>query len=103
MAVKHDPSLERVHRPLDGLDAVNNPVVEHEQLIKLRRHLLHAGKGIGLSAIARRFPGRISGQINPATVFRWATAGCRTASGSRVKLETVRVGARLLSSEAALG
>ena len=63
---------------------------------------IRSGQGIGLAAVGRKFPGRSGGQTNACTVYRWATNGCRAANGTRVKLETVRVGSRLLTSEPAL-
>ena len=60
-----------------------------------------AGQVLKLSDVAKRFPGRTEGVVNPATVHRWATHGI-TVNGQRVKLETCRVGRRLLTSEPAL-
>lgn len=60
-----------------------------------------AGQALSLAQVARKFPGRSKGNVDPATVYRWSTHGveCR---GQRVKLETCRVGRRLLTSEPAL-
>jgi hypothetical protein len=59
---------------------------------------IHAGLGIGLAAVAKKFPGRGGGSVNAATVFRWCTSGCRGTNSDRVRLEHVRVGSRIVTS-----
>jgi hypothetical protein len=64
---------------------------------------IEAGDGLSLTAAARMFPGcRGAAAVNPATIFRWATKGVRLPSGTRLKLEAVRVGNRWLTSRAAV-
>lgn len=62
---------------------------------------VQSGKGIPLSKAAELVPGA-SGHVNPCTVFRWAENGCLASDGSRVKLESVRVGGRIFTSAAAI-
>jgi hypothetical protein len=64
---------------------------------------IQAGGGLSLSAAGRLFPGHRGGEsVDPSTVFRWVTKGTRTAGGSVVKLEAVRVGGRWLTSRGAV-
>jgi hypothetical protein len=61
------------------------------------------GGGLSLSAAGRLFPGhRQNGSIHSSTVFRWVTAGAKTAAGQVVRLEAVRVGRRWLTSRGAI-
>jgi hypothetical protein len=58
---------------------------------------------IPLGVAANYFPGaRGADRVNPATVFRWCVRGTRTADGRLVKLESLRVGCRLLTSRQAV-
>lgn len=58
---------------------------------------------VGLTAVAKRFPGRNPGRpLNKTSVFRWATKGCRAADGSVAVLESVRIGSRLLTTWSAV-
>jgi hypothetical protein len=57
---------------------------------------------IGFAAAARRLPAlRGDRPVNPSTIFRWATAGVRSAAGI-VRLEAMRLGGRWLTSVEAL-
>jgi hypothetical protein len=58
---------------------------------------IRSGNGVGLSQVAREFPGR-RGHVDPATVFRWTRSGSRAADGSRVVLESIRVGSKITTS-----
>lgn len=40
--------------------------------------------------------------VHPATCYRWAFDGCLNRRGERVKLETIRIGGRIFSTESAL-
>ena len=56
-----------------------------------------------LSQAARLFPGhRGAKSTSRVTVGRWITRGNRTADGSRVKLEGVRVGSSWMTSREAV-
>jgi hypothetical protein len=58
---------------------------------------------LSLAQAAARFPGhRGAKRLHPATLTRWILAGVKGLDGRRVKLDAVRVGARWLTSEAAL-
>jgi hypothetical protein len=64
---------------------------------------IQAGDGLSLSAAGRMFPAhRGEGTIDPSTTFRWVTRGSRATDGRLVKLEAIRVGARWLTSRAAV-
>jgi len=52
---------------------------------------------ITLKEVAAMVPGLCGGRMNPQTVYRWATRGVRG-----VKLETVMVGGRRLTSREAV-
>ena len=54
-----------------------------------------------LSDAARELPSRNGRNANPATLWRWATAGVRTPGG-RVHLEHVRLGAVSFTSREAI-
>lgn len=57
---------------------------------------------IGLAALAARVKShRRKGHLTAQAVWRWATAGVRRADGTVVKLETVRLAGRFLTSWAA--
>src|SRR5262245_41623367 len=61
------------------------------------------GDALPLSQAARRVPAyRGEGTASPSTAWRWATAGAKTPDGRIVKLETARIGGRMLTSTAAL-
>ena len=45
---------------------------------------------------------RGAARIHPSTVHRWMRRGIRARSGHRIRLECLRVGSRLLTSEEAL-
>jgi hypothetical protein len=58
---------------------------------------------ISLTEAAGRFPGhRGANRLHPATLTRWILKGVNALDGRRVRLEAVRLGARWLTSEAAL-
>lgn len=65
--------------------------------------MLHEEPLISLSQAAARFPGhRGAKRLHPATLTRWILNGVKAVDGHRVKLEAIRLGARWLTSEAAL-
>jgi hypothetical protein len=57
---------------------------------------------IGLAAAARVFGSfRNGANTSPTTLYRWATRGVRVRDGRRVRLESFRVGGRLMTSRPA--
>jgi hypothetical protein len=65
---------------------------------------IQSGDGLGLAAAGRLFPGHRGGRaVNPSTIFRWVTRGLTDPSGTVIRLEAARVGARWLTSSAAVG
>jgi hypothetical protein len=55
------------------------------------------------SAAARRIPSIRAGRpVSPATLWRWASVGCRGRNGQRIKLETIRIGGSTCTSLEAL-
>jgi hypothetical protein len=82
-----------IHSAADG-PAPDCPAVARELL---------DGLGVSFSQAARLIPpGRGGRPTSPATLWRWARAGCRGADGQRVRLEVTRVGCRWLTSRPAL-
>lgn len=63
---------------------------------------VEAGEGISLSQAAKQIPGPTGKGLDPSTCFRWTTTGARSATGERVKLEALRVGGRILTTQAAV-
>ena len=62
-----------------------------------------AGDAPGLSAAARLLPAhRGDGRACASTIWRWIRTGTRTTDGRVVKLEAARLGARWLTSSAAI-
>jgi hypothetical protein len=62
-----------------------------------------AGGGLSFAQVARRLPPSRRGRpVAPSTVWRWACQGVRTPHGERIRLETVRVAGRTLTTESAL-
>lgn len=60
---------------------------------------INAGHGLDLAAVGRQFPGAHGcAAVNATTVRRWATKGSKTPDGRLVTLETIRLGARVLTS-----
>lgn len=58
---------------------------------------------ISFGQAAKRFPPCRQGKpVSPATPFRWAKYGINRPDGTRVKLESIRVGGRWLTSVEAL-
>ena len=57
---------------------------------------IRAGQGLKLGDAARQF-GK-----NPSTLYRWAVQGTRRRDGSLVRLATIRVGHRMVTTERAL-
>jgi hypothetical protein len=56
-----------------------------------------------LAQAAKRFPSDSrSGHLDPATLWRWATRGIRLPDGRRLKLETLKLAGRFLTSEQAI-
>ena len=67
------------------------------------RRILEQEQLVSLAKAGRSLPGHHgNAHVNPATVFRWVTKGCRAADGTVVRLEAVRVGSRWLTSREAL-
>lgn len=55
------------------------------------------------AAAARRIPSLRAGRpVAPATLWRWAVAGCLARDGTRVRLETLRIGGSTCTSLEAL-
>ncbi|MBX7133783.1 MAG: DUF1580 domain-containing protein [Fimbriimonadaceae bacterium] len=63
---------------------------------------VEAGEGISLSQAAKQIPGSGGKGLDPSTCFRWTQTGARSATGERVKLEFLRVGGRIVTSQAAV-
>ena len=62
------------------------------------------GDGLSLADAAGLVPAFRPGRpTNAATVWRWAAKGVRLPDGTRIKLETCRIGGRQMTSRAALG
>lgn len=56
-----------------------------------------------LADIARRLPPSHTGrQVNPTTVWRWATRGVKLPDRSVLRLEALRIGGRYVTSAEAL-
>jgi len=56
-----------------------------------------------LASLAKRIPShRRTGTLNPKAVWRWATKGITLPDGQKLRLETVFIAGRYLSSQAAL-
>jgi hypothetical protein len=52
---------------------------------------------------ARRLPALRGGKpVHPATVWRWATRGVRGRDGAAIRLESIKVGGTLCTSDQAL-
>jgi hypothetical protein len=66
-------------------------------VISIRERLL------GLGAAARLFPPMRAGKsVSPITLWRWSRNGARRRDGRVVRLETLRVGARTVTSVEAI-
>lgn len=63
---------------------------------------VEAGEGITLSQAAKQIPGSAGKGLDPSTCFRWTQTGARSATGERVKLEFLRVGGRIVTTQAAV-
>jgi len=64
---------------------------------------LSTEKLLSFAQAAKALPGhRGDGPCNPSTLWRWSKTGCRAADGRMVRLETVKLGGRSLTSEEAL-
>ena len=64
---------------------------------------LLAERLISLAQGAKLFPGaRANKHLNPSTLFRWCMSGATAQDGSKVKLEYVRLGGRILTTHEAL-
>lgn len=58
---------------------------------------------ISFSEAARLFPtGRRARPVAASTVWRWATTGVRTKDGRTVRLETLRLGSRWITTTPAV-
>jgi hypothetical protein len=60
------------------------------------------GQGLSFSQAARVVPGRGKSGCHPSCIWRWATDGIRLRDGSRLKLESVRLGGRYVTSRGAI-
>src|SRR4051812_37266287 len=61
------------------------------------------GRGLGLAEAARRLPPRRGGRpVSASTPTRWAGGGVKVDGDRRVRLEAMRVGKKLVTSEQAL-
>ena len=61
------------------------------------------GQGKSLAQALRGVPAaRGADRLSPSTGSRWASQGVRLPDGRRVKLEAVRIGSRLLTTDAAV-
>lgn len=63
---------------------------------------VEAGEGITLARAAKLIPGASGKHANPSTLFRWTVSGARAVDGERVKLEFLRVGGRIVTTQAAV-
>lgn len=64
---------------------------------------IRAEELLSLPQAARRFPSyRLGRPVNPATIWRWVTAGVKLPGGRRVKLGAVRLSGRWLTSVEAI-
>jgi hypothetical protein len=64
---------------------------------------LNGEEAISVSTAARLFAGQRGAMtIHPSTITRWLIRGVRKSDGTRVKLEGFRLGAKWLTSKAAL-
>lgn len=63
-----------------------------------------AGDCLSTTQAARLIPAKKgqSSKLNPATLFRWVTIGCKTPDGRIVKLEAARLGCRYMTSRGAI-
>ena len=59
---------------------------------------------LSLTQAARKFPPHCgeASHLNRATLFRWIVRGLRTKSGCVVKLESIKIGAGICTTEQAL-
>lgn len=60
------------------------------------------GHALGMADAAHLVPGTKGGTANASTIFRWCSDGVRLRNGQRLKLESVRVGKRVMTSGPAL-
>lgn len=63
---------------------------------------VQSGDALGLARASKLFPGTQTANPRPETLFRWCTSGARSADGTRIKLEHIRSGARIVTSAAAV-
>jgi hypothetical protein len=77
----------------DGLDAPTDVLLRE----------VMAGHARSLAQVAKLVPaGRGGRPTSPTTVWRWSRAGVKTADGRTVRLETMRIGGRYVTTEQAL-
>lgn len=63
---------------------------------------IRGGHALGMAEAARLVPGSSGGTANASTVFRWCADGVRLRNGERLRLESVRIGHRVMTSGPAL-
>jgi hypothetical protein len=78
MTVQHEPPLDRIHRALDPLDGVRQPIVEHDEPVEF-----------GLDGVIEAAPGRCFGELAAKRVSlakdqRLATEGAPLIAGQRI-------------------
>jgi hypothetical protein len=57
---------------------------------------------IPLAKAANKFPSGERGCVNPCTLWRWATKGCRASDGAVVRLQFIKAGHRVYTSTEAV-
>jgi hypothetical protein len=78
-----------------------------QHMITLRKNRMNSEllseELIGLAAAGKMLPGsRGAKSVSTATLFRWCTDGCKSATGERVRLEHFRAGGRILTTRQAV-
>src|SRR6516165_5983250 len=63
---------------------------------------LFGEKLISFSRAAKLIPPFRGAHTAPSTIYRWCIDGCRLPDGSKLRLESMRVGGRTCTSEEAL-
>lgn len=77
-------------------------MTRNTQLVPQVLQEIRDGHALGMAAAARLVPGTGGGTANASTLFRWTQTGVKLPDGRRLKLESVRVGHRVLTSAPAL-
>lgn len=63
---------------------------------------IQASKLLTLADATKRVPGRNGKRLDPSTIWRWCRIGIKSRSGDRIRLEHVRVGGRVFTTDDAL-